>query len=319
MIKLVSYNFVVFFVIANVFYWSIPVVGTISDWVKGKPENTSEYRSFLGFRHAQRHTVNANADGTRKVYFFGGSTMYGLGVSDAETIPSLVSAATGVQAENYGNIAYTAHQSLVLLLELLQTGHRPNIVVFYDGMNDVAVKCEIGMTPNSHREEKNLTSLVRGRDSPSTFTHYFRPVLRLTDRLGREISKVASTNPYDCDTDSKKADQIAENLLLDWHFAKLLTESFGGKFIGILQPVSYFSRTRLDRMKPPPQFLDRQYQAIYPKLRQEIGRDSRFYDLVTALDVDEPIFTDFNHLTAAGNRYVAARIAEILQKTIAQR
>ncbi len=319
MIKLVSYNFVVFFVIANVFYWGIPVVGTISDWIKGKPESTSEYRSFVGWRQAQRHTVNATADAKQKVYFFGGSTMFGLGVSDAETIPSLVSAATGVQAENYGNIGYTSHQGLVLLIELLQAGHRPDVVIFYDGVNDVAVKCEKGMTPTSHGEEKNLTSLVRGRDSPNTLTYYFRPVLRLTERIGREVSNTASINRYDCDADSKKAEQIAENLLQDWRFAKLLTESFGGKFIGILQPVSFFSRTRLDKIKEPQPFLDRQYQAVYPKLRQEIARNSGFHDLVPVLDVDEPVFTDFNHLTAAGNTYVARGVAEILQRTVAQR
>ena len=76
--------------------------------------------------------------------------MWGIGSLDARsTIPSQFAAATKVRSENYGEIGYTAHQSLVQLLQMLQAGHRPSLVVFYDGVNDVAIKCERGLTPDS--------------------------------------------------------------------------------------------------------------------------------------------------------------------------
>jgi hypothetical protein len=319
MLKTIAYNILVLFVLANVLFWSIPVVGSISDLVRGKRDGgVGEFRSFLGWRQPQRPTINDKTTGERKAYFFGGSTMWGLGVSESQTIPSLFAAATGIHSENFGDIGYTAHQSLVLLLQLLQAGHRPNLVIFYDGVNDVAVKCEQGLTPESHGEEREINSLLRGHDSPSSFAHYFRPVVRLAERINRQISKTLLVSNYDCDTDSKKAQAIADNLIRDWQFAKLLVESFGGRFVGILQPVSYFSRTRLDHLKLPPN-LDRQYQAVYPLVRQQIARDKDFHDLVPALDIDEAIYTDFNHVTPKGNGIVARRIAEIVAPASAAR
>ena len=166
----------------------------------------------------------------------------------------------------------------MLLLQLLQAGHRPSLVIFYDGVNDVAIKCERGLTPESHGEEKEIAALLRGSDSPSSFTYYFKPVVRLAQRINSQISKSVAVSPYDCDTDAKKAEAVAENLIRDWQFAKLLTESFGGKFIGILQPVSYFSKTKLDHLKLPAG-LDRQYQAVYPLIQQKIAQGGQFHDI----------------------------------------
>jgi lysophospholipase L1-like esterase len=201
MLKTISYNVLVFFVLANVLYWSIPVVGSISGLIKGKQENsTFQFRSFLGWRNPPRPTVNDNTAGDRTVYFFGGSTMWGFWAPEARTIPSLFAAATKVRSENYGEIGYTAHQSLVLLLQLLQSGHRPSLVIFYDGVNDIAIKCERGHTPESHGEEKEIASLLRGSDSPSSFSYYFKPVayvsktrldhLRLPAGLDRQYQTV---------------------------------------------------------------------------------------------------------------------------------
>ena len=78
MLKTISYNVLVLFVLANVLYWSIPVVGSISNLIKDKQENnTFQFKSFLGWRNPPRTTVNDGTMGDRKVFFFGGSTMWG--------------------------------------------------------------------------------------------------------------------------------------------------------------------------------------------------------------------------------------------------
>jgi lysophospholipase L1-like esterase len=320
MLKTISYNVLVLFVLANVLFWSIPAVNLVSDLIKGKPETGRyEFRSFLGWRNALRETINPNTIDDRKVYFFGGSTMWGIGSPDARsTIPSQFAAATKVRSENYGEIGYTAHQSLVQLLQMLQAGHRPSLVVFYDGVNDVAIKCERGLTPESHGQEREIAALLRGSDSPSSFAYYLKPVMRLAQRVSSQLSKSLSVSPYECDTDPKKAEAIAENLIRDWQFAKMLTESFGGKFIGVLQPVSYLSKTRLDHLNRPAG-LDRQYQTVYPLIREKIAKGGQFNDLTSALDVDEKIYIDYNHITPKGNEIVAGKIAEIAKPVLAER
>lgn len=317
MLKTISYNVLVLFVLANLLYWSIPVVGSISSLIKDRQENSPfQFKSFLGWRNPPRATANDGTTGDRKVYFFGGSTMWGFWVSEAQTIPSQFAAATRVRSENYGEIGYTAHQGLVMLLQLLQQGHRPSLVVFYDGVNDVAVKCERGHTPESHGEEKEIATLLRGSDSPSSFAYYFKPVMRAAQRAGNQLFRSLSISPYDCDTDPKKAEAIAENLVRDWQFAKLLTESFGGKFIGILQPVSYLSKTRLDHLKLPAG-LDRQYQAVYPLIREKMAKaGGPFHDLTAALDSDEAIYLDYNHISAKGNEMVVRKIVEIARPAL---
>src|SRR5262245_8802197 len=119
MLKIIAYNVLIFFVLANVLYWSIPTATLIFDLIKGprdamwSPHGGYVFRSFVGWRQPPRPTVNDNTSGDRKTYFFGGSTMWGSGVPNARTIPSQFAAITGMHSENYGELGYTTHQSLL--------------------------------------------------------------------------------------------------------------------------------------------------------------------------------------------------------------
>lgn len=118
------------------------------------------YEPWLMFRVADYHSDTVNVSGferkstpdtfikagspdTVDIYFFGGSAMFGDGISDDQTIPSVfVSAykaqnpATSIRVKNFGNLHYYSKQELMLLTSLLFEGDRPDIVVFLDGLND---------------------------------------------------------------------------------------------------------------------------------------------------------------------------------------
>ena len=116
-------------------------------------EQSYQYLSFVGWRRFpyDGETVKINENGVRRtvdrtpndksskaIFFFGGSTMWGSGVSDEFTIPSVFASITqDYEAFNFGEAAYTAHQSLETLIKLLQAGERPDVVVFYDGVNEI--------------------------------------------------------------------------------------------------------------------------------------------------------------------------------------
>ena len=78
----------------------------------------------------------------KEVWFFGGSTMWGVGVNDTNTIPSLFSRDAGVKAKNFGGRGYVSRQSYALLAnQYLKSRPIPPLlfrktVVFYDGAND---------------------------------------------------------------------------------------------------------------------------------------------------------------------------------------
>jgi len=76
------------------------------------------------------------------VFVFGGSTTWGAGVADAETIPSALQKelrkliSTNVCVYNFGRGFYYSSQERILFSNLLAAGHVPDTVVFIDGLND---------------------------------------------------------------------------------------------------------------------------------------------------------------------------------------
>ena len=100
------------------------------------------------------NSINIDQNGIRKtwnsnlsskpltIFMFGGSTVWGEGVADHSTIPSLLSKKLAdhnihVETINYGESDYVSTQEVITLLLELQRGHLPDIVIFYDGANDV--------------------------------------------------------------------------------------------------------------------------------------------------------------------------------------
>lgn len=97
----------------------------------------------------QSKYVNVNSNGVRrtiknpkpdakKVFVFGGSTTWGSGVPDSHTIPSLLQKRFGNEYNfyNFGETGYVSAQEINYLLEKLANNEIPDIVIFYDGIND---------------------------------------------------------------------------------------------------------------------------------------------------------------------------------------
>jgi hypothetical protein len=237
--------------------------------------------------------------------------------NDASTIPSLFAQASGLRAENFADSGYVAHQGLLQLIQLLQDGHRPDLVVFYDGVNDTLFKCRSELGPHSHEREQQIAGILKSSANPHTFGYYVAPFAKLAQNISREMGRAVGADEFDCHTNPAKARAIADNLVQDWRFARHLVELHGGKFVAALQPVSFFSRTRRDYLRLPEAF-ERQYQAVYPLLRHQ-ARSGEFHDLVSVLDTDEAVYTDFCHLAPRGNRIVAQRIAALAAPLLANR
>lgn len=100
--------------------------------------------------------VNIDADGFRvtpgaqcdapdafRVYMFGGSTVWGLGAADNETIPAYLQQHYAAQTTrpvcvvNYGQVGYVSTQDVLTLMRQIQLGTVPNVVIMYGGFNDV--------------------------------------------------------------------------------------------------------------------------------------------------------------------------------------
>jgi lysophospholipase L1-like esterase len=103
--------------------------------------------------------VNVTTDGYRKIedqfpfskerkrltiYVFGGSTTFGYGVKDSESIPSALQKLLrekynkDVSVYNFGSGSYYSTLERIRFEKLLTSNHIPDIVIFIDGLNDLA-------------------------------------------------------------------------------------------------------------------------------------------------------------------------------------
>ncbi|WP_342734263.1 SGNH/GDSL hydrolase family protein [Bradyrhizobium sp. B117] len=128
--------------------WPLP-------WASYTQSREADYTGeFINVNEGTRRTWNSEAINESKstklkIFFFGGSTVWGFGSRDDFTIPSHVAkklAENGIDAEvtNYGVFADVATQSLIRLILELRKRNAPDLVVFYGGLNEAASACYEG-------------------------------------------------------------------------------------------------------------------------------------------------------------------------------
>jgi hypothetical protein len=114
------------------------------------------YEPWLGFKERARSStyVNVSDLGIRfnrpgenpdrkiegSVWFFGGSTTFGWGVADNETIPAQLENLIKQPVVNLGHAHYFSAHENFLLSSLLKSGFKPKTVIFLDGINEM---CEV--------------------------------------------------------------------------------------------------------------------------------------------------------------------------------
>jgi hypothetical protein len=109
----------------------------------------------------------------------------------------------------------------------------------------------------------------------------------------------------------------------DWDTARFIAERMGTRFIGALQPVSYFSDTPLDHIDPARDGpLEAEFRTVYPLIAQAIDHVSQrerldHLDLTQALDTPEPVYIDWVHLSPNGNALIADRLSRHIRSILA--
>lgn len=145
-----------------------------------------EYEAFTQFREIPRRGryVNVSAHGFRvttgaepwppdpaafNVFVFGGSTTFGYGVPDADTVPARLRRRLNglapkepLHVYNFGRGHYYSAQERVLFEKLLVEGHRPNLAVFVDGTNETRTFTRFG----GARFSETLARLMREAAHP---------------------------------------------------------------------------------------------------------------------------------------------------------
>ncbi len=296
-----------------------------------------------GLRKTINVPASAGTNPAKKVFMFGGSTLWGLGAGDSDTIASVFAREAtnkGIHCEvvNYGQYAYVSTQGVVELMMQLQKGNIPDAVVFYDGTNDTFGAFQLGVPGLPHDEiyrEKEFGLLRR----PELYTVASQSAIRslatvrfldgmLKNLRLRSNNIQAASMEYEKPMADKKALAlaVAETYFNNVKLVQALSQSYGFKCIFYWQPVIY-TKPNLTEYERRSLEIDVNYPGMkefyldtYDALKQRaagLPKDIAFHDISSIFsDVREPIYADFNHMGDKGNSAIARRMAEDLARLL---
>lgn len=186
-----------------------------------------------------------------RVFCFGGSTMWGSGVPDQATIPSLLArrlsnAGFAVEVTNFGQPGYVSTQETIALLLELEKGNIPDVALFHDGFNDIGSALLNGAPglAGDEYERGQADELFHRPTTLGLVRHWLLhlPVARLvapnvtTSLAGRVAEQAAKT------TDAALAQQIVRRYLANLRAAQALASGLQADAVFFWQPVVYLRR-----------------------------------------------------------------------------
>lgn len=114
------------------------------------------------------------ANGNYTVYVLGGSTVWGYGVPDWGTLPAYLAAELSARRHapvcvvNLGELGFNSTQDLIELERQLQAGRVPDLVIAYQGINDVWTAAQNGKPGLHFYLEEIAGRLEGGKGQPTT-------------------------------------------------------------------------------------------------------------------------------------------------------
>jgi hypothetical protein len=246
------------------------------------------------------HNSSAPVGAPLVIWTFGGSTMFGFGVPDDETIASHLSAilsralpSRSVTVINHGHVHYFSSQELALFQMLLRRGDRSDFAIFLDGVNDSFYDSDVPyftdrMVLAMEKEQRsNPTAQTNIRVSPDF------PPLKLLRAFGRRLARQPLSRPYQFPT----SDPVGR-----YRF-NLSVEGALGSMHGI-KPL-FFWQPADDRVQTSP------VREVTAKVRNSVHTEG-FHFIGDIFDDRDPadVYIDDFHYGDTANERIAEVIAE---------
>lgn len=277
-----------------------------------------------------------------QVFFFGGSSLFGVFQRDEYTIPSdfaRLAAASGIPVKvwNFGAVGYVNWQEVLEFEQLVSSGHTPDLAVFYDGANELLTQFRLGPHASpSHTEAQALAQLLpyAGVTQPAEQQSNQSPLSRLYHAYGnvsavnyllRRLNGVAAapqlTLPPFAGSQSQNAVSAGRDAALIYNrgvaLARRVAAAYGVRSSFFWQPIIYSKRKvanelqAADLLGTDPAAWTRAYRTARSELRPPA------IDVASALnEVTTPIMFDFIHTNELGARVMAESLFTRLAPTL---
>jgi lysophospholipase L1-like esterase len=261
--------------------------------------------------------------GARRIFVFGGSTIWGVGAPDWLTIPAHVREILASRGgpppcvRNLGGTGYTSSQGLAELQRELRAGRVPDLAIFYDGVNDVYAAYQTGRA-DAHQNLDAITA----RLEPSG-----QPLLALLVERSHAVALARSLLPPPPALDYRArgvaaaplADRVARAYVRNVRMAAALGEAHGFEVAAFVQPFLTVGTKRLTpaeqswRASMSPALVEL-FARCYERLRVETAGQPQIRWLADVFDGQTGfVWIDaLGHVTPEGNRAVAEAIVAAL-------
>jgi lysophospholipase L1-like esterase len=290
-----------------------------------------------------RPTPGENSTGANamRILCFGGSTMMGMGARDQHTIPAvlarrLTELGYPVSVINYGQLGHNSTQEMIALQQLLKTGARIDVAVFYDGINEMACAEQTGRTDRLFNEarrhaEFNLLLPERRRDLivAGLMAAAPRTLRRLRQLTGLPLHGPMPAPPADLGRldIAALAQQVIEVYKQNLRLIRVLGREYGFYPIFFWQPVittkivKTVDEQRWERdYTRDPAARGLLYNTIISERRacRDLAAAVDAVDLSALFDAwSDPVYIDLYHLSEAGNAAVAEAMLPAIGAAVA--
>ncbi len=254
--------------------------------------------------------INSSSPDTINIYFFGGSTMYGWNLSDAETIPSQLldiyrkkyPNGKSVRIHNYGIPYYYSKQELMLFSKMVFEGKRPDIVVFLDGLNDFYPSRML------YYDRPHFTYAMQQVFDNKMFEKNKIAIVDTSDHFYRDVPHIPGPQYYQ---------QLHDKYIGHIRYGSDIAAKIGAKSYFFCQPVPFYNYP--NRINDPISYkndFDR-YNYIYPLLKKEAGSIKNFTYLGDMLENEQGLpFIDQVHYSPSFIRKIADNILATIENDL---
>lgn len=282
----------------------------------GKYVNVNEH----GFRFTPAQAPWPPDSANYNIFVIGGSTTFGYGVADGETIPAMLQgllkdagyAGRRVVVYNLGRGFFYSTVERILFEQLLQAGHRPNEVVFIDGLNDFYESD--GVFEYTAQLTQFMTSNPSSPEAATTVLKAFQAL-----PMGRAVSSVmrrASSPPRE-GGDTAAMQATIERYLWNKAAIELLADFHGIRTTFVFQPVPMFHYEAQYNPFAALELDDHKNTAAgYSMMAEYVASHSMGNNFLWLADMQRdlrrPLYCDAVHYTAEFSREIAVAIAGFL-------
>jgi hypothetical protein len=302
---------------------------------------------FINVTDGVRATHQSAASGLARhlVMVFGGSAAWGHGVADADTLPSWLArlaeaAGEPLDVRNYAESGWVNWQGIVFLLERLADGERPDVVVFYSGVNETLSGLQWPDVRRPIFDAEMVPAAMRdwlaAKDRPlrRAWDYYRDTSMTLSVLLPRASASSLPSRSSGGDA-ADPVSRLAREYLSDRDLVSALGRQFGFTTVFVWQttvadkPVmsrqerGYAGWLPLAPGDAGPELewwrLDGELRTVYDRVGREV-RSHGVVDVSRAFDgVSSTAFIDWMHPSGAGNEHIARALLGTIMSALRER